>query len=696
MLNWYRVERILGRGGFGVIYLATDTNLDVQVAIKEYRALLPGSESDTGSWTSQSRGSGRDGVQSFIREARNLVRFKHPNIVRVMSVFELNDTAYMVMEFEEGSDLRDHLQKPSNATEKALKALIRPISKGLAEIHRHGFVHRDIKPANILVRKDGSPVLLDFGSARSSAQAGNDDHTALVSAGYSPLEQYSGDGDQQQGPWTDIYALGAVLYFAITGSEPVDSVKRGSALLNGGKDPLLPARLVGQGRYSEKFLEAIDWALAFRIADRPQTLADWIPALFRDNNSAQITRKVTPDETDVANRATDTAKSLPGISMLGESVPPEVRAVRDQRHKAAGQSVGRRVPESAGEDRQPTQRLARAHSKNRSGRSRRLKTLYWLLPLTLASGLAMTWLVLVINDADSTARGLSASSETPSTTTSANPLSVAAGPHAESRANAADNGPAEGSADDQDQPGSDTTSPSLSQLADAAEGDAQPAPTGEPVNEEAVAAQLQAQEEAAAAQARQLAEEEAAAEKARLKALETERMARLRARRQQLAQALSAAALQLDEGRLDEAQASLDEAASLDRNDAELKALRSRWRAALVDARTPVSDSDFDRVIERFDRLRRAIEEKDVEQMEALTESSGQNALFRQLMSQFSKLDIRIDQIRVTNADKSINARLRIVRMIRENGDRATPSPAYRDRTITSRRVEGNWSLIKW
>ncbi len=684
MLNWYRVERILGRGGFGVIYLATDTNLDVLVAIKEYRALLPDRDSDTDTFTQGVSRAASEGVQSFIREARNLVRFKHPNIVRVMSVFELNDTAYMVMEFEEGNDLREHLQRPDNATEEALKALIRPISKGLAEIHRHGFVHRDIKPANILVRNDGSPVLLDFGSARSSAQTGSEDHTALVSAGYSPLEQYSGDSDQQQGPWTDIYALGAVLYFAVTGCEPVDSVKRGSALLNGGKDPLLPARLLGQGRYSDDFLRAIDWALAFRIADRPQTLSDWIPALFRNSINRRVTRKVTPDEADVAGKRADADDSLGGISMLDESVPREVKAVRDRRTHVRQPGI-RGAQGRNTEELRPTQRLfTRRHHRGRWHTDKRRRTLYWAIPLALASAVAMSWLVLVIkNVSPDDQESATVRSIVPQTGGQSGEM------RSEGRGTAAQ--AAGGSTDSASlAAGTDGTGKSDKVSEQAAEAEA--------ARQAEEAARLQEQVDAGLAEekARQAAQAEAAAEKARLEALETDRRARLRARRQQLAQALSTAARHLDEGLLDEAEAALDEAASLNRNDAELKSLRSRWRTALIDARTPVSDSDFDRVIERFDRLRRAIEDNDVEAMESLTESSDQNALFRQLMSRFSKLDISIDQIRVTNADKSINARLRIVRMIRENGDRATPSPAYRDRTISSRRIEGKWSLITW
>lgn len=673
MLNWYRIERVLGRGGFGVIYLAKDTNLDHQVAIKEYRAMLPSRDSDTDTYTlGDSKAS--DGVQRFICEARNLVRFKHPNIVRVMSVFELNDTAYMVMEFEEGDDLREHLQKGENASEAALKELILPISKGLAEVHRHGFVHRDIKPANILVRKDGSPVLLDFGSARSSGQSGSDELTALVSAGYSPLEQYSGDGDRQQGPWTDIYALGAVLYFAVSGCEPVDSARRGTALLNGGKDPLLPARLVGRGRYSDDFLRAIDWALAFRIADRPQTLSDWVPALLRNDVSTRVTRKVTPDETEVAQRFSEQDETQERFSMEDESVPREVEAVRAQRNQSRKNGSRRSNVQNAAALFPSQRSVTQRHSSRRKSSRIRWRTRYWLAPLALFSALAMSWLVLVIKDVGSGGKPDTSQNTAEAPLPDRSP--AIARPAEEPMPDEADTGASPEAMPDETataggQGGSDEES------AGAAE---------------AAAAAARQEEE----RIRQEKEAEAAAENARLAALETDRRARLRARRLQLSQALSEAARHLDEGKLDEAEAALDEAASLNRNDAELKLLRTRWRAALVDARTPVSDSDFDKVIERFDRLRRAIEDNDVATMDSLTESSGQNSLFKQLMSSFATLDISIDRIRVTNADKSINARLRIERMIRENGDRATPSPAYRDRTITSRRIEGKWSLIHW
>lgn len=294
MLNWYRIERVLGRGGFGVIYLAFDTNLAHPVAIKEYQ---PGNIATHDAFEA--------GLQRFIREARNLVRFKHPNIVRILSVFEANDTAYMVMEYEQGRTLSEYFADHPRPPEQTLKALLAPVIEGLAEVHRHGFVHRDIKPSNILVRENGSAVLLDFGSARIVGIDASEQLTAMVSTGYAPLEQYNHDDAMQQGPWTDIYALAGVLYRAVTGQAPVDSTRRASALLNGGKDPLIPATKLAARRYSEPFLNAIDHGLAFRIQDRPASLPVWREALLgyiaeSDTDTVAVTDAADAASTDGA------------------------------------------------------------------------------------------------------------------------------------------------------------------------------------------------------------------------------------------------------------------------------------------------------------------------------------------------------------------------------------------------------------
>ncbi len=278
-LHWFRIESILGVGGFGITYLARDGNLKRSVAIKEFLPSdlsvrrddstvepLSENESETFRW----------GLDRFLSEARTLARFQHPNIVGVHSVFEANNTAYMVMEYEQGRSFGTLLREPESCREERLRALLMPLLDGLERVHEAGFVHRDIKPNNLFVRDDGSPVVLDFGSARLALGVETRTLTSLVTPGYAPFEQYNAnrDGDKQ-GPWTDIYALGATLYRAVSGKGPVDALTRAGAILKGHKDVLVPAVMVGDGRYSASFLRAIDRSLSFQPEARPQTIAEW-------------------------------------------------------------------------------------------------------------------------------------------------------------------------------------------------------------------------------------------------------------------------------------------------------------------------------------------------------------------------------------------------------------------------------------
>ena len=203
-----------------------------------------------------------------------MARFDHPNIARVLSVFEANNTAYLVMRYEEGSSLQELLPRRGTLEEAALMDIVLPIISGLATVHEQGFIHRDIKPANIFIRSDGSPVLIDFGSAREALNRSTRTLTSLVSPGYAPFEQYYSKSDRQ-GPWTDVYALGATLYRASIGAAPADAVDRSEGIINHQTDPYINAVEAGKGRYSQRFLTAIDQALVFKDTERPQSLEDW-------------------------------------------------------------------------------------------------------------------------------------------------------------------------------------------------------------------------------------------------------------------------------------------------------------------------------------------------------------------------------------------------------------------------------------
>ncbi len=276
-LQWYEIRRILGQGGFGITYLAHDTNLDQEVAIKEYLPIeLAVRENDatvqpaTGDFGQQYNW----GLDRFIAEAKTLAKFKHPNIVRVFSVFEANNTAYMIMEYEQGHSLQEILGRRKTLDEPELVRILYPILDGLQQVHDAGFIHRDIKPGNIFVREDGSPVLLDFGSARQAIGTQTKTLTTLVSPGYAPIEQYYSKSDEQ-GPWTDIYSLAATMYRAVTGRVPLDAVDRSKSLLERSEDSFVSLEQITPGLCSERFLKAIDHGLMFRQQDRPQSIQDW-------------------------------------------------------------------------------------------------------------------------------------------------------------------------------------------------------------------------------------------------------------------------------------------------------------------------------------------------------------------------------------------------------------------------------------
>ena len=296
-LHWYVLERVLGQGGFGITYLAHDNNLDRPVAIKEYLPTeIARRRSDASAWPHSDTLAKRYawGLERFLLEARTLARFDHPNIVRVLSVFEANNTAYMVMRFEEGEDLATQLERRGTLPERQLTDCLLPILGGLELVHAAGFIHRDIKPENIYVRRDGSPVLLDFGSARQSFGSAKT-LTILVAPGYAPLEQYYGDASTQ-GPWTDIYGLGATCYRAIAGHAPLDAVARAKGVLGSVREILAPAMEVGRGRYGEAFLAAVDRSLQLSEKDRPQSIAEWRRELVAGGppESAPIESPVTP------------------------------------------------------------------------------------------------------------------------------------------------------------------------------------------------------------------------------------------------------------------------------------------------------------------------------------------------------------------------------------------------------------------
>jgi len=332
-LHWYRIDKVLGQGGFGITYLAHDPNLDQYVAIKEYLPMeLAVRDGDNSVYPASSANGERFrwGLDRFITEARTLAKFKHPAIVRVLTVFEDNNTAYMVMEYERGESLQQVLERRKTLDEDELIPILAPLLDGLEMIHATGFIHRDIKPANIYIREDNTPVLLDFGSARQALGEQTKTLTSIVSPGYAPFEQYYSKSDRQ-GPWTDIYSLAATMYRAISGIMPMDAIDRSEAILKAERDIFVSAGEIGHGRYSEQFMRAIDHALNFSEKQRPQSIAAWRAELgIKTGNSTPLPPLAATAHQSQAKPEVEPVQSGEIETRLDESHAPSAQNVVEQ------------------------------------------------------------------------------------------------------------------------------------------------------------------------------------------------------------------------------------------------------------------------------------------------------------------------------------------------------------------------------
>lgn len=249
-------------------------------------------------------------------EAQTLARFKHPNIVQVQTVFEQHGTAYMAMEYENGESLATLLrQKKLRVDQSFIESLLFPVMEGLQLVHNADYLHRDIKPSNIYLREDLAPVLIDFGSSRQAGVLNNSDATVFVTKGYTPLEQYS-RGYGEQGPWTDIYAIAASVYYAVSGNVPADAIERDAFSRSGKEDSHHSfASQAGLG-YSSRFTNAIDSALAILPQDRPQTLIEW-RSMFEDEDDRTVLYKTDPS-TKTSSGSIEDQNSPPASNVISE------------------------------------------------------------------------------------------------------------------------------------------------------------------------------------------------------------------------------------------------------------------------------------------------------------------------------------------------------------------------------------------
>ncbi len=293
-LDCYQIEQVIGSGGFGITYKALDTSLMCHVAIKEYLPASLAWRVDSSVVVPRSSADAENymyGLKQFIREGQTLARFKHKNIVRVLRYFKANSTAYLVMEYEQGESLKTYLAENPLPDEGFLLALLDSVLDGLQIIHAANYLHRDIKPSNIYLRENGEPVLIDFGSARMALDEQSQSITHIVTEGYAPYEQYP--GNMELTPATDLYALGATLYYAVSQKSPVNALARFGAIQSNKPDPLVPAVELGVETYSHAFLKLIDWLMAVHPEQRPASV-DVVKRLFQaDDETRTLSRPVT-------------------------------------------------------------------------------------------------------------------------------------------------------------------------------------------------------------------------------------------------------------------------------------------------------------------------------------------------------------------------------------------------------------------
>lgn len=333
----YTIVRFLNSGGFGITYLARDS-LDRNVVIKE---CFPSSYCRRSKTVVAARSRAhtaelRSVVQLFVREARNLAKIVHPNIVAVHQVFEDNFTAYMAIDFIDGLDLQEVIEgKGPQLTPQDVVVITEKLLGAVGFIHDHDMLHRDISPDNVLIDKSGEPILIDFGAARDEASAKNRAMSALrvVKDGYSPQEFYI--AGSEQGPWSDLYALGATLYHLISGEAPTNGQARLAALAEGRPDPYIPldGRFAG---FPPGFLKAIDKAMNTLPAQRLQNARDWL-AMFHsatdvegvvralmDEPPARPVSAVAPDDFEVPMAQRGEGPADDGFaSPAGFGTPPE-------------------------------------------------------------------------------------------------------------------------------------------------------------------------------------------------------------------------------------------------------------------------------------------------------------------------------------------------------------------------------------
>lgn len=311
-LENYLITGLIGQGGFGVVYLARDSRSNRTVAIKEFLPTAVAGRLANGHIVpinADMEHAYASGLQGFLREANLLAEFSHPALVAVHRAWEQNSTAYMAMQYYPGKTLREVRVRDRNRPGEAqIQAWMSPVFDAVAELHAHRVIHRDISPDNVLVMASGDTVLLDLGAARQVLGGMTQALTTILKPGFAPIEQYVQDGSMEQGRWTDVYGLGAVMYFLVTGQPPTPATSRIV------RDSLPPLNaLAPREHYSPAFFAAVAKALSLRAIDRFKSVAEFRAALnwvvLQRVAPMPVEKTTTREPLNEAQRAT--ANALP-------------------------------------------------------------------------------------------------------------------------------------------------------------------------------------------------------------------------------------------------------------------------------------------------------------------------------------------------------------------------------------------------
>lgn len=288
VLDCYSIIKLIGSGGFSLIYLAEDLDTEEKIVIKEYLPRKLATRTDglevlvAEDAKEESFNNGR---KLFYMEAKALATLQHPNIVKVRHFFLANETAYLVMDYERGTNLGAYVKQRKGGLSTAfLNTVFPPILDALSLLHHRSHLHLDIKPSNVHLRPGGNPLLLDFGAVHQFAKTRSKQRSQVVTQGFSPYEQYYAAG--YVGPWSDVYAIGASMRTCIEGKPPPSAIERHA------KDTMRPLSKTWTKKYPFYLLEVIDWAMEVDPLLRPQNAGEMLEAL----NS----QKGRPDYSDLS------------------------------------------------------------------------------------------------------------------------------------------------------------------------------------------------------------------------------------------------------------------------------------------------------------------------------------------------------------------------------------------------------------